>query len=67
MEAHNLYKTSNYESAIVKACVSFEGTMKIICDKMGYLHSTRATTSSLINTLATNGFFNVSSEIHLNA
>ncbi|MDN4494925.1 STM4504/CBY_0614 family protein [Ureibacillus aquaedulcis] len=67
MDAHKLYKDGEWESAIVKACVAFESAMKIICDKMGYSHSVRATASPLINTLATNGFFNVSSETHLNA
>lgn len=57
LRAHEHYRHGNFEECISECLKSFESTMKIICDAMGWSYSSNASASALIEICTTNNLF----------
>lgn len=63
-EAYHDYKNGSLKNAITNAGKSFESTMKIICDKLGYNYKQNDTASTLVRNLFDNEFIPISFKAH---
>ncbi|AMQ06638.1 STM4504/CBY_0614 family protein [Sporosarcina psychrophila] len=64
LQAYSDYKNGNLENAITNAGKAFESTMKIICDKLGYVYKQKDTSSTLVKNLFDNQFIPSSLQAH---
>lgn len=65
-KAFEAKRKGNYTSAITECGKAFESTMKIICDKKGYIYKQTDTANKLISILVDNSFFPDYMQTHLN-
>lgn len=66
LEAHEHYKNSRFDDALVHAEKAFESCMKIICHNLGYTYNQNSNASKLIGILKQESFIEGYIQDHLN-
>lgn len=57
LQAHKHYRSGETKDAITDANNAFESTLKVICDKRDWAYDKKATVSTLLKVVKTNGLF----------
>jgi hypothetical protein len=57
LEAHRKYRSGEYEQSVVEAGKAFESSLKVICDKNGWVYDNGARTSDLLKVVRAEGLW----------